>query len=57
MNVGDAVTAVKSSRVLIDDQVVPAVIVIEDGQIRQIIPHGDFSAEVESKVTRFECVI
>lgn len=55
MNVGAAVTAVKSSRVLLDDQVIPAVIVIEDEKIYKIIPHGDFSADVE--VTRLKFII
>lgn len=57
MKVGDAVGAVKSRRVLLDDQVVPAVIVIEDGKIHKIIPHGDFFADVESKVNRFKCIV
>lgn len=55
--VGAAVTAVKSSRVLLEDQVIPAVIVIEDGKIHEIIPHGDFPADAGSKVTRLKVII
>lgn len=51
MNVGAAVTAVRSSRVLLDDQVIPAVILIEDGKIHKIVAPGLFSADVDSKVT------
>lgn len=51
MNVGAAITAVKSSRVLLHDQIIPAVIVIEDGKLHKIIPHEDFSADADSKVT------
>lgn len=61
MNVGASVTAVKSSRVLLYDQVIPAVIVIEDGKIHKIIPPGDSSADDDSKVkvsnVLYECVI
>lgn len=56
MIVGAAVTAVKSSRVLLDDQITPAVILIEDGKLHKIIAPGDFSADDDSKVTRLKCI-
>lgn len=54
MIVGAAVTAVKSNKVLLDDQITPAVILIEDGKIHKIIAQEDFSADVDSKVTRLK---
>ncbi|XP_056894725.1 allantoinase, mitochondrial [Takifugu flavidus] len=50
MNLGATVTAVRSSRVLLDDKVLPAVIVIKDGKIHEIIPRGEFSADAGFKV-------
>lgn len=49
MNLGATVTAVRSSRVLLDDKVVPAVIVIKHGKIHEIITR-EFSADAGFKV-------
>lgn len=53
MNFGETISAVKSNRVLLDDEVLPAVIVIKNGKIHKIIPHGDFSADAGLKVKSF----
>lgn len=50
MKPGATVTAVRSSRVLLDDKVLPAVIVIKDGKIHEIIPDGQFTADAGFKV-------
>ncbi|TNN74206.1 Allantoinase, mitochondrial [Liparis tanakae] len=43
MELGSTVVAVRSERVLLGDQVRPAVIVIKDGKIHQILSDSDFS--------------
>lgn len=50
MNLGATVTAVRSSRVLLDDEVLPAVIIIKGGKIHEIIPRGEVSADAGFKV-------
>lgn len=43
MELGSTVSAVRSNRVQVGDEVCPAVIVIKDEKIHQILSHGDFS--------------
>ena len=45
------VTAVRSTRVLVGDEVLPAVVVIKDGKIHQIHSDGDFSEDVACEVS------
>uniref|UniRef100_A0A671VTV1 allantoinase n=1 Tax=Sparus aurata TaxID=8175 RepID=A0A671VTV1_SPAAU len=47
MELGSTVSAVRSNRVLVGDEVCPAVIVIKDEKIHQILSHGDFSGACE----------
>lgn len=46
MELGSTVRAVRSQRVLLGDEVRPAVVVIKDGKISQILSDRDFSGDV-----------
>lgn len=48
MELGATVAAVRSTRVLVDNEVRPAVIIIKDGKIHQILSDvsGDVTCEV-----------
>uniref|UniRef100_A0A672IYE7 allantoinase n=1 Tax=Salarias fasciatus TaxID=181472 RepID=A0A672IYE7_SALFA len=50
MELGSAVSAVRSQRVVIGDQVCPAVIVMKEGKIHQILSNDSSSQDVECKV-------
>ncbi|XP_053706220.1 allantoinase, mitochondrial isoform X1 [Synchiropus splendidus] len=50
MKLGSCVTAVRSTRVLIGNEVCPAVIIIENGKIKQIVSHADFTEVDGSQV-------
>ncbi|XP_026200559.1 allantoinase, mitochondrial isoform X2 [Anabas testudineus] len=50
MELGETVSAVKSRRVLIGNEVCPAVIVIKDGKIHQILSDSKFSEDVGCEV-------
>lgn len=50
MELGSTVSAVRSNRVLVGDEVCPAVIVIKDEKIHQILSHGDFSGACEVRL-------
>lgn len=49
MEPGSRVNAVRSSRVLLGQELRPAVLIIEDGKIKQIKPH---SADIACEVTK-----
>lgn len=51
MELGSAVGAVRSKRVLVGDEVSPAVVVIKDGKIHQILPDRDFPGDVACEVS------
>lgn len=51
MELGSTVAAVRSSRVLVGDEVRPAVIVIKDGKIHKILSDGGFSVDVGCEVS------
>lgn len=51
MELGSTVCAVRSKRVLVGDEVRPAVIVIKDGKIHQILSDRDFSEDVTCEVS------
>ncbi|XP_043984547.1 allantoinase, mitochondrial isoform X2 [Gambusia affinis] len=50
MELGSAVSAVRSNRVLLGNEVSPAVIIIKDGQIHQILSSGNFTEDVGTEV-------
>ncbi|XP_033478061.2 allantoinase, mitochondrial [Epinephelus lanceolatus] len=50
MELGSAVSTVRSKRVLLGDEIRPAVIVIKDGKIREILPDRDFSGAAACEV-------
>lgn len=50
MKLGETVSAVRSNRVLLGDQVRPAVILIQDGKIQRILKHTDFSGDAACEV-------
>ncbi|XP_076582778.1 allantoinase, mitochondrial isoform X2 [Chaetodon auriga] len=50
MELGSTVSAVRSNRVLVGDEVRPAVIVIKDGKIHQILSDGAFSGDAACEV-------
>lgn len=50
MELGSTVSAVRSNRVQVGDEVCPAVIVIKDEKIHQILSHGDFSGACEVRL-------
>ncbi len=51
MELGSTVCAVRSKRVLIGDKVRPAVILIKDGKIHEILSDRDFSEDVTCEVS------
>lgn len=51
MKLGSTVSAVRSNRVLVGDEVRPAVIVIKDGKIHQILSQKDFSGDAACEVS------
>lgn len=51
MKLGSTVSAVRSNRVLVGDDVRPAVVVIKDGKIHQILSHRDFSGDADCQVS------
>ncbi len=51
MELGSAVGAVRSNRVVIGEEVRPAVIVIKGGKIHQIVSHGEFSGDSACEVS------
>ncbi|XP_049444724.1 allantoinase, mitochondrial isoform X1 [Epinephelus fuscoguttatus] len=50
MELGSAVSTVRSKRVLLGDEIRPAVIVIKDGKIHEILPDRDFSGAAACEV-------
>ncbi|XP_030583669.1 allantoinase, mitochondrial [Archocentrus centrarchus] len=50
MELGSAVSAVRSMRVLVGEEVRPAVVVIKDGKIHEIVPSCSFSEDVGCQV-------
>lgn len=50
MELGSSVSAVRSRRVLIGEQLCPAVVVIKDGKIHQILPNSSSSQDAGCKV-------
>lgn len=51
MELGSAVSTVRSKRVLLGDEIRPAVIVIKDGKIHEILPDRDFSGAAACEVS------
>lgn len=51
MELGKTVSAVRSKRVLIGNEVCPAVIVIKNGKIHQILSDSKFSEDVGCEVS------
>lgn len=51
MELGSAVSAVRSNRVLLGNEVSPAVIIIKDGKIHKILYSGNFTEDVGSEVS------
>ena len=51
MELGSTVSAVRSQRVLLGDEIRPAVILIKDGKIHQIL--SDISVDVPCEVSTF----
>lgn len=51
MELGSQVSAVRSKRVLVGDEVRPAVIVIKDGKIHQILSDKDVSGDGDCQVS------
>lgn len=51
MEPGSTINAVRSSRVLLGQELHPAVVIIEDGKIKQIQPH---SADIACEVTNIK---
>ncbi|XP_076014894.1 allantoinase, mitochondrial [Genypterus blacodes] len=50
MELGSTLRAVRSQRILLGDKLSPAVIVIQDGKIHQILSHSDFSRDAACEV-------
>lgn len=50
MDLGSAVSAVRSNRVLVGQEVCPAVVVIKDGKIYQILSQRDFPGDEAGEV-------
>lgn len=51
MKLGATVNVVRSNRVLVGDQVCPAVIVIKNGKIHEILSHREFSVDAACEVS------
>lgn len=50
MQLGSTVSAVRSTRVLIDNEVRPAVVVIQNGKVHQIVSHRSFTGADATEV-------
>lgn len=50
MKLGETVSAVRSNRVLVGDQVRPAVILIQDGKVQRILEHADLPQDAACEV-------